>query len=112
MSRRAATWLAWSLAGLCVIMFLASAALYVLDRSAQSPGYWVTPSAVMGELLGFVPFLAFVAFPFVGALIASRHPRNPIGWICLVAGLFWMLIFLWSSIPNSVSAQVMIDALT
>ena len=30
----------------------------------------------------------------VGALIASRRPENPIGWICLVAGLFWTLIVL------------------
>src|SRR5215216_6728465 len=92
MSIRAATWLARSLAGFSVVMFLVSAALYFLDRSAQSPGYWVTPGTVVGELLGFMPFLAFVAFPLVGALIASRHPGNPIGWICLVAGLLWMLI--------------------
>jgi hypothetical protein len=24
-------------------------------------------------------------------LIASRRPKNPIGWICLVAGIAWML---------------------
>ena len=63
MSRRAATWLARSLAGFSVVMFLVSAALHFLDRSAQSPGYWVTPGTVVGELLGFAPFLAFVAFP-------------------------------------------------
>jgi hypothetical protein len=44
MSTRASAWLAWSLAALSVAMFLASAALYFLDRSAQSPGYWVTPT--------------------------------------------------------------------
>jgi hypothetical protein len=118
MSRRAPTWLAWSLAGLSVAMFLASGALYFLDRSAQSPGYWVTPGAVMGELLGFVPFLAFVAFPLVGALIASRHPRNPIGWICLVAGLLWMLILVSQAYsaygltkPGSIPFPVTIHAL-
>jgi hypothetical protein len=35
--------------------------------------------------------LPFLAFPLVGALIASRHPKNPIGWICLAAGIIWML---------------------
>ena len=39
-------------------------------------------------LIFLVPFLAF---PLVGALIASRRPRNPIGWICLAVGIFWML---------------------
>jgi hypothetical protein len=28
----------------------------------------------------------------VGALISSRRPRSPIGWICLADGLLWMLI--------------------
>jgi hypothetical protein len=39
-----------------------------------------------------VPFLAF---PIVGALIASRRPHNPIGWICLAVGLLWMLLGLF-----------------
>ena len=56
----------------------------------------------------FVPFLAF---PIVGALIASRRPTNPIGWICLAAGLFWMIIVLGESIPSSVAFPVVIDAL-
>jgi hypothetical protein len=88
MSTRASAWLAWSLAGLCVVMFLASAALYVLARSAQSPGNWVTIGTV-SELLGYVPFLAF---PLVGALIASRRPHNPIGWICLAVSFIFMLL--------------------
>jgi hypothetical protein len=37
-SRRAAPWLAWSLAGLSVTMFLAGVALFVLARSAQLLG--------------------------------------------------------------------------
>ena len=28
-------------------------------------------------------------FPLVGAMIASRRPRNPIGWLCLTIGLLW-----------------------
>jgi hypothetical protein len=35
--------------------------------------------------------LPFLPFPIVGALIASRRPRNPIGWISLAAGITWML---------------------
>jgi hypothetical protein len=33
----------------------------------------------------------FLIFPLVGALISSRRPRNPIGWILLADGLLWML---------------------
>ena len=36
-------------------------------------------------------------FPLVGALIISRRPHNPIGWICLADGLLWMLIFTFES---------------
>jgi signal transduction histidine kinase len=88
MSSRAASWLAWSLAGLSVAMSLVSAVLDVLVRSAQSPSTWVSVGAVGGMLA----LVSFLAFPIVGALIASRHPRNPIGWICIADGLLWMLL--------------------
>jgi hypothetical protein len=106
MSTRASAWLAWSLAGLSVVMFLASVVVYVLVRSSQEgPG----TSAALSELLIYVPFLAF---PIVGSLIASRHPRNPVGWICLAIGLFWMEGSLEDSIPGSGPYPVTTDALT
>src|SRR5215210_605156 len=88
MSARAAAWLAWSLATLCVAMFLASVALGVLARSTQSPGSSFTVSTV-SETLSFV---LFMAFPLVGALVASRRPENSIGWILLADGLLWMIL--------------------
>jgi hypothetical protein len=106
MSTRASAWLAWALAGLCVAMFLASVVLHVLVRSSQEGP---STSGALGELLIYVPFLAF---PIVGALIASRHPKNPVGWICLVIGLFWTLIFLGDSIPGSGPYPVTTYALT
>ena len=72
----AASWLAWSLAGLSLTMFLTTVAFYVLARSVQYPGNWVTIGAV-SDLLIFVPFLAF---PLVGALIASRRPHTDPGY--------------------------------
>jgi hypothetical protein len=106
MSTRASAWLAWALAGLCVAMFLASVVVYVLVRPSQEGP---STSGALSELLIYVPFLAF---PIVGSLIASKHPKNPVGWICLAVGLFWMLIFLGDSIPGSGPYPVTIDALT
>jgi hypothetical protein len=105
-SRRTASWLAWSPAGLSVAMFIASVVLYVLAYSSQEAP---TTGGALSELLIYVPFLAF---PIVGALIASRRPKNPVGWICLAVGLFWMLIFLGGSIPSSGPYPLTIDALT
>jgi hypothetical protein len=85
MSNRTAAWLAWSLAALSVMMFVAAIALHVLARSVDSPGQWSTFGAV-GRVLSFLPFLAF---PLVGALVASRRPRNWVGWILLADGLLW-----------------------
>ena len=87
MSTRAASWLAWSFAGLSVAMAAASVVLYFVTRSVQPPSSWGT-GGLSAVLIFLLPFLAF---PVVGALIASRRPENPIGWICLAVGFFWML---------------------
>jgi hypothetical protein len=99
-----AVWLAWTLAGLSVAMFLTSVVLYVLAHSSQEPP---STGGALSVLLLYVPFLAF---PIVGALIASRHPKNPVGWICLAVGLFWMLIAVGDQ--YEVEGTVVIDALT
>src|SRR5688500_16498783 len=87
-SARVAFLLAWSLAGLCVAMFVASVPLLVLARSAHIPSSWEA-NLTVGNLLGGALFLIF---PLVGALIASRRPRNAIGWILLAEGLLWMFL--------------------
>ena len=87
MSRRIAAWLAWSLAGLSVAIFVASVGLWVLARSAPVPSSWGADLTVANTLGG----LLYLAFPLVGALIASRHPHNPIGWILLADGFLWVL---------------------
>jgi signal transduction histidine kinase len=88
MGFRTTSWLAWSLAGLALAVFFASVALFVLARSARVPSSLGTGGTI-GDMLVFLPFLAF---PLVGALIASKRPKNPIGWICLADGLLWMLV--------------------
>jgi hypothetical protein len=99
---RAASWLAWSLWALSVAMFVVGVALTV---SSLSVGAATQPSpssdwGTAGPLSGLLIFSPFLAFPLVGALIASRRPENPIGWICLAAGLFWMFIVVGSCIPT------------
>jgi signal transduction histidine kinase len=86
-ARRGYSWLAWSLAGLSFAVFAATIALYIPARSVEVPSSWGA-GGDSGELISLLPFLAF---PVVGALIASRRPENPIGWICLSIGIFWML---------------------
>jgi hypothetical protein len=108
MSTRAAALLAWSLAGLSVIMFVAGVALTISSLYVAPATQPSSMGGTLGDLLLFVPFLAF---PVVGALITSRRPRNPIGWICLAAGLFWMLIVLEDSISDAGPNPVWIDAL-
>ena len=68
---------AWSLFGLS--MAVASAAVVVGWR--------------MGEPLNeaFTEPLVMIAFPFVGAAIAARHPRNAIGWIFIAVGSLYAL---------------------
>ncbi len=87
MSTRATSWLAWSLAALCVVLFLAAVALQIATLPVRPPSSWGTG----GISTPFWAILPFLPFPIVGALIASRRPGNPLGWICLAAGITWML---------------------
>ena len=115
MSTRTASWLAWLLAALSVMMFIAAIAVHVLARSVDSAGEWSTLGA-LGRVLSFLPFLAF---PLVGALIASRRPRNWVGWILLADGLLWTFGSVLDSYriyelarPGSLPFQVAVHALS
>ncbi len=88
MSSRSASWLAWSLAALSLIMFAASVALYLATLPVQPPSSWGT-GGISAVLYVYLPFLAF---PLVGALIASNRPKNPIGWICLAVGIICVMV--------------------
>jgi hypothetical protein len=113
-STRASALLAWSLAGLSLAMFVASITLWVLARSAQLPGD-LEASVTPIDMLVSVPVLAF---PVVGALIASKRSHNPIGWICLAEGILWAFLGMIESYglyglarPGSVPFPVAVYAL-
>ncbi len=87
MSTRRTAWLAWSLAVLSLVLCVAAIGLYLVTLPVQPPSSWGT-GGISAVLYAYLPFLAF---PLVGALIASKRANNPVGWISLAVGLLWML---------------------
>jgi hypothetical protein len=84
MSRRTAFWLAWSLCALSVALLAGGVALARTVRSTALE----LPYGSVGAAGSVVLTLAIVlTFSVVGAIVASRHPRNTIGWIFCTVGL-------------------------
>ena len=85
MSRRTAAWLAWSLWAVCVVLITLGLVLDFMleDSSLIEAGLRYYPGFVV--LTGVLS----LAYPTVGALIASRLPANPIGWIFCSLGLIY-----------------------
>src|SRR5687767_9351400 len=75
MSARVAAWLAWPLCGLTLILVACVVAFEALYRVS---------------LAGLVFLLVFVVpSALVGAVVASRQPRNPVGWFFVVSAMCW-----------------------
>jgi hypothetical protein len=78
MSTRIAKWLAWSLVALSLLLTALSLLLLVLNLShpnAHIYDYWLENA------------IAAISFAPVGALIVSRRPENPVGWLMCLLGV-------------------------
>jgi hypothetical protein len=75
-SPRAAAWLAWSLCTLSLALTALSFLLIALILSLDLPAYffWLTLTVLA------------IGYSVIGAIIASRLPNHPIGWICCAIG--------------------------
>jgi len=87
--------LAWALAGLTVLTLAAG---FWLAELLWSTGWEPRPSnaiAVLGAII-----LVTVSAATVGAVLASRRPRHPVGWLLLGVGLALNLSLLVQSYVN------------
>jgi signal transduction histidine kinase len=82
--------LAWPLAAVWLLAWLASLALVIANRSAMRSFEQADP----------VDVILPIGFAVIGTLLASRTPRNPIGWIFLgiavigaLSGVVTMYVF-------------------
>src|SRR5215208_5187069 len=77
MSRRTAAWLAWSLWAVSVTLTALSLVLLVLNlRYPNAP----IPNYSLGNALVVIDVT-------VGAIVASRRPENPVGWLLCLSGV-------------------------
>ena len=105
MTRSRSKALAWALCALTIAVAIGFVLVAVIDPNAGGPEHpspsGPTPSDKASG--GDVPYavltaIVFMAFAVVGGVVASRRPRNPVGW-CLAAGaLLWALGVLSSGI--------------
>ncbi len=87
MSHRTASWLAWSLWAVCVVLITLALVLDFMTEELplEVSGFRYDPAfAVLTGVLS-------LAYPAVGALIASRLPTNPIGWVFCGTGLIYAM---------------------
>ena len=94
-ARRTPVVVAWSLWTLALVLCIAL--VWLATLSADSPGpleYAEAPAIVA------LYCLLALMYPTLGALIASRHPRNVIGWMFCAAGI---------AIAGAASAQLYAD---
>ncbi len=81
MSTRAASWLAWSVCTVTLLILALSLLLILLGWSTPLPKGWTPWRDQAVSLVGII------GAPILGGLIASRRPENPYG--CCGSALGW-----------------------
>ena len=84
---RTVAWLAWSLCAACAALIALALLLDFLTGAVTSGLSGERSAPVFAVLTGVLS----LAYPTVGALIASRLPTNPIGWLFCGVGLLYAL---------------------
>ena len=74
MSHRTAAWFAWAVYALSLTLTALCFLLIALNVSRNTPAYVFWP-----ELTSIA-----VGYSVISAVIVSRLPNHPIGWICMV----------------------------
>jgi hypothetical protein len=83
--RRWTAALAWGVAGLAVVTLVPGVRLALLARSGALPDAQGTGAGLVAAHVAVV--LATVSSAAVGAVVAGRRPRHPVGWLLLGVGL-------------------------
>ncbi len=91
MSRRAASWVAWSVCAAVLMLFSLSLLFVFLGWSTPLPKRWVS---WQGQI---ITTAGFIGAPILGGLVASRRPENLYGWLWLGLGLSASLLQLAGS---------------
>ena len=82
---------AWALWGAAAAFTAAAVIVYLLDVSVSTQDRDRLPLGALPALVA-----AILGFATVGALVAVRLPRNPIGWLFLALGALLGIAFLAS----------------
>jgi hypothetical protein len=78
--KRTAAWMAWSVWALCVVLFASAELLDFFNSSVPTRG---------GPFSNLYIAIALLAYPTVGAIVASHRPNNLVGWILCAIGLLF-----------------------
>src|SRR3712207_4572175 len=76
MTTRTAAWLAWAVCASSLALTALCFLLIALNLSLDTPAYFFWPELTVLAL----------GYSVIGAIIASRLPNHPIGWICCAIG--------------------------